>query len=295
MYLIGGIVFLLFVTVAGNGNAPGWTAFVRHGSGGAEAVKDLTTKFPAGAADDSLESVGEAIQKTYDEVLISAPDPRGIERLDNALDSARGVLNPHLRDFVAPHIGPNGAFKSMEEFEALRFIKAENLRPDQVNAMIAIRNAIPNPVSGTPMQKVIKGTDIDAFIDANSDISGFVAKKGDAGTEVFSNSEDMIEGLRLDYQDGFQGQSSIGVIEWNFNANVVGVDIPRSSGFGGSVDRAYPYVGNGFSATKSGRLVPEYVLTGAVPPPNGAKLFELRQDGSKILRAEFIDGVWVRP
>jgi len=142
------------------------------------------------------------------------------------------------------------------------------------------------------MQKVIKGTDIDDFVGNNSNVSGFVANTEDAGSAVFNNSDNMIEGLRLDYDGGFQGQTSVGVIEWDFDSAVSAVEIPRSGAFGGTVNNAYPYVGNGFSATTSGRLVPEYRLAGVVAPPPGAKLYRLSQDGTKTLRAQVEDGVW---
>ncbi len=251
-------------------------------------------------ADDSTESVGEAISRTHRNELVDplgSPnhDPFGKQRVDEAIATARGTLDPHLRNIVAQHVGPAQAIKSMEEFEALRFIRPENLTPEQVQAIVAIRNAIPNPVTGTKMQKVIKGTDIDGFIGSNSNFSGFVAKQDDAGTAVFNNSDNMIEGLRLDYEGGFQGQTSVGVVEWDFDEAAMAVDVPRTVSFGGdiTVPPPYPFVGNGFTATKSGRLVPEYALAGTATPPNGAKLFELRQDGTKVLRAEYINGMWV--
>jgi hypothetical protein len=120
-----------------------------------------------------------------------------------------------------------------------------------------------------------------------------VAKTDDAGTFVFNNSDQMIEGLRLDYEPGgFQGQSSVGVIEWDFDASTQ-VDVPRSPGFGGNITDPYPYVGNGFAATTSGRLVPEYRAPGPITPPNSAKLYEVDQSGNKTLRAVFQDGQWV--
>lgn len=103
----------------------------------------------------------------------------------------------------------------MEEFEVLRFMDGKNLTAAQKDAIKTIRQAIPNPVQGTPMQKVIKGTQIDSFIDQNNKVTGFVAKEDDAGTGVFQNSDQMIEGNRLDYDGGFQGQTSVGIVEWD--------------------------------------------------------------------------------
>jgi hypothetical protein len=241
--------------------AAGWTGFVRHGSGGAEAVKDLTTKFPAGAADDSLESVGEAIQKTYDEVLISAPDPRGIERLDNAIDSARGVLNPHLRDVVTPHIGPNGAFKSMEEFEALRFIKAENLRPDQVAAINAIRIAMGVPSIGEDLVKVVDlNSALAKLTGGDPNLTGFFMKKAHLGP--VSTTDDMIGAVRLDYPGSpFDSAAPHVVIETKVSSAIQSqTRVPKNGGFSTGhpseyvENLDYPNTGNGLIASRDGRL-----------------------------------------
>ncbi len=277
--------------------AEGITAFARHGNDGLDgtaAMTDLINRFPANVADDSAESVSTAISKTYrDSPLLDGVDPDGIRRVDDAVKAARSTLDPHLRSVVDAHIGPSSAIKSMEEFEALRFMRAENLTTEQTQAMIAIRNAIPNPVTGTPMQKAIKGTRIDDFITQNSDITGFVAKADDAGTAVFQSSDDMIEGLRLDYEGGFQTETSVGIIEWDFDAATMDTGVPRSPSFGGAVTDPFPFVGNGFTATSSGHLVPEYRLTGSVGVPEGAALFELSADGTKTLRATSQGGSWV--
>lgn len=211
---------------------------------------------------------------------------------DDALIAQQAALHPHLRNCVTPHIGADKAIKSMEEFEALRFMRAENLTAAQRQSMIAIRNAIPNPVTGTPMQRVIKGTEIDSFIGQNRNITGFVAKQEDARSEVFHNTEEMVEGLRLDYDGGFQGQTSVGLVEWDF-APGTSFEVTRSTALGSTVNDPYPYVGDGFSATKSGRLVPEYRVPGSVTPPEGAKLLQLNQDGTKVLRATYQGGFWV--
>jgi len=144
------------------------------------------------------------------------------------------------------------------------------------------------------MRTVIKGSDIDGFISQNRDIRGFVAKKTDAGTDVFANSDDMIEGLRLDYDGGFQGETSVGVIEWPNDATDT-IDIPFGPGFSSApLDTApYPFVGNGFTSTTSGRLVSEYKAGNPIVPPEGAQLFELTPTGDKVLRAEFTGGAWV--
>lgn len=119
--------------------AEGLAAYVRHCDGGVECAtnaRDLIAKFPSNVADDSTESVKTAFKKSYGNELVDTPggpnhDPFGKKRVDEAAAAARATLHPHLRNFVTPHIGANQAIKSMEEFEALRFMRAENLTDAQ--------------------------------------------------------------------------------------------------------------------------------------------------------------------
>jgi hypothetical protein len=146
------------------------------------------------------------------------------------------------------------------------------------------------------MQKVIKGSNIDNWIGSSNNVSGFVAKKADAGTDAFGTSDEMIEGMRLDYgPSGFQNETSIGVIEWDYDPSDIPVEVPFGNGFvPQGLPDPYPYVGNGFTASTSGRLVPEYrVPSGAtITPTPGAKLYEVDQAGNKVLRAVYESGQW---
>jgi hypothetical protein len=65
-----------------------------------------------------------------------------VQRVDEAVAAAKAQYDSYLRSFVTPHIGPDKAFKSMEEFEACRFVRGGNLRPDQVDALKTIRNSV---------------------------------------------------------------------------------------------------------------------------------------------------------
>ena len=140
----------------------------------------------------------------YRDSLLHGTDVRGVERASDAVSGARATLHPHLRGVVNDSIGPDKAIKSMEEFEALRFMRAENLTTEQTQAFVAIRNAIPNPTTGTDMQKVVKGSRIDQMVGQSTYALGYVAKQADAGTGVLSTSDELIEGLRQDYPWGLR-------------------------------------------------------------------------------------------
>lgn len=285
--------------------AEGVASFVRHGEGSDEALTELFDLLPANVADDSAESIGEAVGKSHRSQLAPdidpnlSPDDFGVQRADDAIRAARQNLDPHLRGIVDGFIGPGRAIKSKEEFEALRFMAADSLTAAQKDAIVEIRQAIPSPSAGAPMQKVIKGSDININIAENRNVRGFVATQADAGSSAFQSSDEMIEGLRLDGPAGFENESSVGIIEWDLDSPSE-INIPFGDGFSSSnpVAGQYPFIGNGFTGTtQSGRLVPEYrVPAGAeIILPDGAKLYSLDGAGNKVLRATRVNDEWITP
>lgn len=286
--------------------AEGVAAVVKHGDEGKDAIDNLFIKIgdngiPDDVIADSAESVSESICRSYKQDY----DPfgenfvnRGKERIDNALLAAGKQLDPHLRDIAEQFIGPNKAIKSMEEFEALRFMRANDLRPDQKDAIVTIRQKIQDELEldkpGTALQKIIKGSEIDEWLGTNNKIRGFTARQTDAGTDVFGSHDEMIEGLRLDYDSGFQGEKSVGVIEFPNDPGSMDLQIPFDKSYhpDGPIDDAvFPFTGNGFTATTSGRLVPELRLSTEVTPPEGSKLWRL-EGSNKTPVAKFENGVW---
>ena len=67
-------------------------------------------------------------------------------------------------------------------------------------------------------------------------------------------------------------------------------EIPVGAGFGGSIDDAYPFVGNGFVASRNGRLTPEYRMDAL--PPESARMYRVDQQGNKTPVAEVANGIW---
>lgn len=106
----------------------------------------------------------------------------------------------------------------------------------------------------------------------------------------------MILGRGLRSARGFQGQNSAGVIERDLGGSG-DVEIPFGTGFSPNpvVTDPYPFTGSGFSASRQGRLTPEYRVSGGdeIVPPEAAHLFELKVDGTKTLRAIFQGGASV--
>lgn len=178
----------------------------------------------------------------------------------------------------------------MEEFEALRFMRPENLSTEQRTVMRAIRDQVGTPAASTPMQKILDGGDLDSFIDNNYRPQGFCATQADAGTNVFHNSDEMVEGLRLDH---LENPKTVGVVEWNLQ-NTSDVRIPYGPGHSGDVAQPYPFVGGGLVASRVGRVTPELFSESEISLNIGASAYRLNAQGQKTLVAVWNGTQWVR-
>jgi hypothetical protein len=169
-------------------------------------------------------------------------------------------------------IGPGNAIKSMEEFEALRFMRAEDMRPEQVDAINTIRNAIPSPAIGADIAKVMSYSSAQNMIlDGERFLRGFFARKIDLSGA--NNAEQVINRLRLDYGGAQPSPLTSGeayaILETKVNDSVsTNLGIPRASGYAtgggaGTILRPgdYPYTGNGFAASRDGHLTPEWAVS----------------------------------
>jgi len=170
-------------------------------------------------------------------------------------------LDPHLRNYVTPHIGPDAAFKSMEEFEALRFMRAENLKPEQVSAINAIRVAMGLPAVGTDLVKVVDlNTALTKLTGGDPNLTGFFLTKGDLGD--VTTSQQMIDAVRLDYPESpFSAGTPHVLIETKVSSAIQSqTRVPKNSGFSTGDASEYvenldfPNTGNGIIASKDGRL-----------------------------------------
>lgn len=258
--------------------AEGVSAYIKHGlngQGGEAAIDDVFVRIHAGAvddaaiaaADDSVESVGEAIRNTLrNNPTGGAPGPTDLRRVDEAVAAARQPLTGSSRATAEGFIGPNNAIKSMEEFEALRFMRAQNLLPDQVTSINAIRDAVGFPILNSDVAKVTSFSDaLNRITTSNPNLSGFFARQSDLVDA--NNAGALIDRLRLDYHASpFTAGESYAVIETKMSASLAGqTQIPRNAGYGGSYEGTFPYLGNGFAASKDGHLTPEWRMPNATP------------------------------
>ncbi|QOJ18145.1 MAG: FG-GAP repeat protein [Phycisphaeraceae bacterium] len=255
--------------------AEGLAAYAKIGNGGAETFDDLVDRIAINAVSDeaiaqSAESVATAVRRTYHDAVPGAPnpDPKAAARVDDAVFAARQTMHGHLRSYVTPYVGEGKAFKTMEEFEACRFMRGENLRADQVQALNAIRGAIGAIPVGAEVVKVVNFSDaVNRISDSNGQLAGFFTRKADL--EGAGNAGQVIERLRLDYDgSAFTAAESYALIETRMSVSLASnTRIPRSSGYatGGADERlinaAAPYTGNGLAASRDGRLAPEWHTT----------------------------------
>ncbi|MCG3129646.1 MAG: hypothetical protein FLDDKLPJ_00380 [Phycisphaerae bacterium] len=278
--------------------AEGIACYCRHGDEGVDALDDVIVKMTDGLdklnADVSVEGLGEAITKTYrDKFPDGGPvkDARGVERVNNAVAAGRRSLDPHLRNLVSPHIGPDKVIKSMREFETLRHMQANNLTPEQVQGINAIRQAIGLPGVGDDLVKVL---DLDSAVGklgvGDPNLTGFFGKKADLG-EV-TTTEQLIGAQRLDYDGSpFNAGSPHVILETQMTQNLRdSAKIPRHGGYlDGSGNefqipqgsRKYPNTGNGLISSTDGRLRPESYMSTATAMPEQATFMRIRNpDGS---------------
>jgi len=262
----------------------GFAAFVKYGDEGVDSFDDLLVKLD-GLGDEvggeSARGIGEAIEKTYKNAPNGVNNPKNLQRVDEAVGAAARQYDSHLRGLVTPHIGPDKAFKSMEEFEAMRFMRAEDLRPDQVAAINAIRDSVIDLGSNTEVAKAVSLSQAMARLqNGNPNLTGFFTRKQDlAGA---NSAGEMIARVRPEYSGSpfFEGEA-FAVIETKGVAIANNATVPRSSGFGGSVVEEYPYVGNGFAASLDGHLTPEWKLNGATVMESDVTVMAFRNaDGS---------------
>jgi thrombospondin type 3 repeat protein/dockerin type I repeat protein len=291
--------------------AEGVVTYLRHGAQGEMGIDNIATAIqfnvPPNAVwpDESLDSITSAMASTYRRSPNGAgiPEVSDILRVDEAVAAAVHARTSHYRTVVGPFIGEDHVIKSMNEFEALRFMRAENLAAEQVTAMNTIRAAMGMPVAGTRVTKVLPlNQGLSNIQDGGSSLSGYFARQTD--TYDATTTAHLIDRLRLDRPgtDFLPGSPHV-ILETKVNAGIASnARIPRSSNFSnGSPDEyvenlGYPFTGNGMPASRDGHVLPEFTMTSttmdagldAASQPNTVMRFR-HSDGSPYPRT--VNGV----
>lgn len=254
----------------------GMAAAARFGENGLSGFDDALDNVTLGLSDevgsDASESVCAALGKTYRDASPasgSVIDPKGFERANEAIDAARSTWDGYLRSQVLLEIGDDKAFKSMGEFEALRFMRADNLSTAQVEAFKRIRAAIPDPDIGDEIVKVVNFSKAhDMITQQTRQVGGFFTRPADlAGA---STAQEVVDRLRLDYYAStFTPTQDFAMIQTRMNTTMkANTAVPKQGSFmgGGSTDvvapgnPGHPFGGHGLALSRDGHVTPEWLM-----------------------------------
>lgn len=294
--------------------AEGIAAYAKHGlmgaNGAGEAAMDnlfirIQSSLGGGAselADESVGSIATAVGKQLKRNPSAGgiPSAQDLEIADEAMTAALRQLNPQNRAVIEPFIGPKHAFRAMEEFEALRYLPASSLHPEQVTLMRTVRLALGTISPGESVSKVIPLNGqfgaVNMLTQGNPNLTGFFARTNDL--QGATTTGQLIDRLRIDNVPfNFQPNSPFAIIETRATAQIAADSrIPLGNGYYAGhplteeVDNlARPYVGSGFTASRDAHVVSELRIQGG-----GARAMAAGTDAQgaplTILRCRFSDG-----
>jgi hypothetical protein len=220
--------------------------------------------------------------------------PAGAERCRDAMavvgaPQQSGGRNPEVQSGLSPDLS------TMPKFHSLRLLWPGAVPSQQRSILKQLRDSLTYPTAGTPLQKVLKVADMNNYLNGTFDprVSGFQAVVNDVAS--LATPAEIIEGLRLDYVGGFQNETQVAILQYR-QLPSFSLLIPYSPANGGNRTDAYPFAGNGFTATVKANAIPEWVLpSGGVPLQTGDTMTLVQADGTHILQATFQSGHWVSP
>ena len=220
--------------------------------------------------------------------------PNGFSRCSDAFTvvgaaQQTGGRNPEVQGLLSPELS------TMAKFHSLRLLWPAGVPSAQRSVLKQLRDSLTYPANGTPLQKVIKVSDMNNYLNGTFDprISGFLAVVNDVASLM--TPAQIIEGLRLDYPGGFQNETQVAILAYRQQASFTIIP-PYSIANGGTRTDAYPFAGNGFTATVKANAIPEWILPSAgIEVQEGDTLTLVLADGTRVLQATFQSGHWVDP
>ncbi len=263
-----------------------------------EAVRAVgaisSSLFGAGAVFELMAPLGDNGQS----VIVSFArnlDPvveQGLSRCQDALTAVGAVQlqtgrNPEVESLLSPELA------TMPKFHALRLLLPGTLPDAQRQVLKNLRDNLTYPPNGTLLQKVIEPGDVDNYLNGTFDpkVFGFQAVYSDVAN--LTTASELIEGLRLDYPGGFAGQTLVGAVTY-FQDDTFHMGIPYRAANGGNRTDAYPFAGNGFTATVRANAIPEWILSSAgANLQDGSQLSLIDDAGNRTVVATLQGGVWV--
>ncbi len=177
---------------------------------------------------------------------------------------------------------------SLDKFNDLRLKSADKLTDNEIKAMKAVRESIPDLNNNSIMQKVLPKEDIAKYLDGSyNTVGGYVTRAQDV--KQLNNYQDVFESLRLDYKGTkFKPESDdvLGIIRFK-TPEASKIKPPYCKEFGGDIKDGPPFTGNGFTSATNGQIIPEYKCGDYLKLTQGSELYELTKDGKEVLKAVY--------
>ena len=313
------------------------TAATRGIKGGADALDALGDMTKALRGVDNLDGLGD-----IGKIDNAIDDLSDLGKLDN-FDVPRREYSmwdgqPHLAEYAPERLPTDGAGRDLVQnalddgsvfakhgeapWSRDDLIEKINTPTDQLSAvdrqiLTELRDEVPMPRAGEPMQKVITQQQFDDYMFGRSDTNRFFQVDGVGGsvtrasdTAHLGTPRDLHDGLRLDYQidrqmpdgttipkDDYQYRphdESMRVMR--FQTREENYVVPRNSDMPSGSPRFdgwdEPFTGNGF--TKAGNdVIPEFQVDGGITMRQGAEIWEVLPDGTQRLEAVLRGSDWI--
>ena len=176
---------------------------------------------------------------------------------------------------------------SFEDFKALTRTHMDDMTQEQIGQMKRIRDDAPMIDDKTTVTKVMPYEYLEGFASGrNNQIGGFIARQSDTAHLSGHNLKQTIDNFALDYEGSrftqalADGQDRYLIFEGRLIQTQNEIGVPRGHRFEGTYKDGLPCTLNGFIACRSDEILPEYKITNARYPEDGATISVI-ENGTK--------------
>lgn len=166
-----------------------------------------------------------------------------------------------------------------EDFKALTRTHMDDMTQEQIGQMKRIRDDVPMIDDKTTVTKVMPYEYLEGFASGrNNQIGGFIARQSDTAHLSGHNLKQTIDNFALDYEGSrftqalADGQDRYLIFEGRLIQTQNEIGVPRGHRFEGTYKDGLPCTLNGFIACRSDEILPEYKVTNARYPDDGATI-----------------------
>ncbi|MGG0658417.1 pre-toxin TG domain-containing protein [Rummeliibacillus pycnus] len=216
-------------------------------------------------------------------------------RVSTNLQSADSFVNSILPKKLKEHS------LSYDDFTNLRLKPDYQLNETEQKIMQDIRNSVVRPDVKTPLIKNIPANDIQKYLDGKyTTVRGFIAKAEDSAH--IHDYNHVRESMRLDYSyyDDYKEQivrpypedgNAYGYIEFKAKKSKSfsekSLEIPYGNNmnnpYRGWEENGWPWTGNGFTSSRNGEVIPEWVFNDFIELAEGAKLHRVINGKDEVI------------